>query len=218
MTTVASVTYTCPCCGQDFISHYCPSTNSLGPTTTDFFDMAAGEQPIHYQVHTCTHCGFSCEEMEAEELSDQVKKFVAEKITPRLTGDDIPSWMKFEFMALIDESVGSDPYSLGMLYLHAAWCALDLKRTESQAHFRKESIRYFEKAFSPEMLDRDLLYLIPYLIAEQYRRTGDEESALQWYGYIIEMDEEHPDKDFFVVLATTQSSDPKELMGDIIHQ
>lgn len=218
MTTVDTVTFNCSCCGQEFISRHCPSTNSFGPTTTDFFDMAAGDQPIHYQVHTCTHCGFSCEEMEQEELSDEVKKFVAENITPRLTGEEIPSWTKFEFLALIDESVGSDPYSLGMIYLHAAWCAMDLKRTEAETHFRKETIRLLEKAFSPENLDHELLYLVPYIIAEQYRRTGDEQSASQWYGYIIEMDEEHPDREFFVALATSQSTDPKELMGDIIHQ
>ena len=218
MTTVDTVTFSCSCCGQEFISRHCPSTNSFGPTTTDFFDMAAGDQPIHYQVHTCTHCGFSCEEMEQEELSDEVKKFVAENITPRLTGEEIPSWTKFEFLALIDESVGSDPYSLGMIYLHAAWCAMDLKRTEAETHFRKETIRLLEKAFSPENLDHELLYLVPYIIAEQYRRTGDEQSASQWYGYIIEMDEEHPDREFFVALATSQSTDPKDLMGDIIHQ
>lgn len=218
MTTVDTVTFNCSCCGQEFISRHCPSTNSFGPTTTDFFDMAAGDQPIHYQVHTCTHCGFSCEEMEQEELSDEVKKFVAENITPRLTGEEIPSWTKFEFLALIDESVGSDPYSLGMIYLHAAWCAMDLKRTEAETHFRKETVRLLEKAFSPENLDHELLYLVPYIIAEQYRRTGDEQSASQWYGYIIEMDEEHPDREFFVALATSQSTDPKELMGDIIHQ
>ena len=218
MTTVDTVTFNCSCCGQEFISRHCPSTNSFGPTTTDFFDMAAGDQPIHYQVHTCTHCGFSCEEMEQEELSDEVKKFVAENITPRLTGEEIPSWTKFEFLALIDESVGSDPYSLGMIYLHAAWCAMDLKRTEAETHFRKETIRLLEKAFSPENLDHELLYLVPYIIAEQYRRTGDEQSASQWYGYIIEMDEEHPDREFFVALATSQSTDPKDLMGDIIHQ
>jgi uncharacterized protein (DUF2225 family) len=182
--------------------------------------MAAGEQSIHYQVHTCTHCGFSCEEMEIEtgELSEEVKKFVRENITPRLTGDEVPSWTKFEFLALIDESVGSDPYSLGMIYLHAAWSAYDLKRSEAEAHFRKEAIRFLEKAFSSENLDRELLYLIPYLVAEQYRRTGDEESALQWYGYINEMDEDHPDRDFFVSMADQQSTDPKEFMGDIIHQ
>lgn len=218
MTTIAEVTLHCPCCDRDFISYQCSPANSLGPTTTDFFDMAAGEQPIHYQVQTCTHCGFTCEEMESGELSEDVKKFVADKITPRLTGGDIPSWTKFEFLALIDESVGSDPYSLGMIYLHAAWCALDLKRTEAEAHFRKESIRYFETAFSPESLDRELLYLIPYLIAEQYRRTGDDESALQWYGFVLEMGEDHPDKDFFTALAASQSSDPKDFMGDIIHQ
>ncbi|MDF1536046.1 MAG: DUF2225 domain-containing protein [bacterium] len=218
MTTVKSVTFTCPCCGQDFTSHYCPTTNSLGPTTTDFFDMAAGEQPIHYKVHTCTHCGFSCEEMEKGELSRQVKKFVRDNITPKLTGDEIPSWTKFEFLALIDENVGSDPYSLGMIYLHAAWCAYDQKQTEAEARFRKKAIRYLEKAFTPETLDRDLLYLIPYLVAEQYRRTGEEESALQWYGYIIAMEEEHPDKVFFVSMAVQQSTDPKELMGEVMYQ
>jgi uncharacterized protein (DUF2225 family) len=180
--------------------------------------MAAGEQSIHYQVHTCSYCGFSCEEIEDDELSDEVRRFVRDNITPRIPAGEIPSWTKFEFLALIDERVGSDPYSLGMLYLHAAWCCYDLKHSEGETHFRKVTIEYLTRAFEPGGMDEDVLYMIPYLIGEQYRRLGERRKAIEWFERVIEMEEEHPDRDFFNSLALQQTIDPKEFMGDVIHQ
>jgi hypothetical protein len=67
-------------------------------------------------------------------------------------------------------------------------------------------------------MDDDLTYLLPYLLAEQYRRTGNEEEASRWYNWIIEMGEEHPDRGLFMTLAAQQNIDPKEFMGEIIHE
>jgi uncharacterized protein (DUF2225 family) len=180
--------------------------------------MEAGEQSIHYQVHTCPHCGFSCEEMEEGELRDEVRRFVREVITPQLSEEEIPSWKKFEFLALIDESLGSEFYTLAMLYLHAAWCCYDLKEKECEKHYRKMAIEYFLMEAGSEAMDPDLIYLVPYLLAEQYRRIGEEDEATRWYDRVMEIDEEHPDKGFFLTLAAQQKLSPKELMGEIIHE
>jgi len=180
--------------------------------------MSAGGQSIHHQVQTCPHCGFSCEEMEEGELRDEVRRFVRDVITPQLTEGEIPSWKKYEFLALIDESLGSGAYSLGMLYLQAAWCCYDMKHKECEKHYRKKAIEYFLKEVKSATMDEDLLYLVPYMLAEQYRRTGDEEEAARWYDLVIEMDMDHPDKGFFMTLAAQQNLDPKEFMGEIIHE
>jgi uncharacterized protein (DUF2225 family) len=180
--------------------------------------MAAGEQSIHYQVHTCPHCGFTSEEIEDDDLSEDVKRFVRQNITPLLPKGDIPSWTKFEFMALIDENIGSDPYSLGMIYLHAAWCCYDFQHLEAEDHYRKKVIHYLTNAFETGDLDEDLIYMVPYLIGEQHRRVGNRNDAIQWYERVIEMEKENPDRDFFVSLALQQTIDPKDLMGEIIHQ
>ena len=126
--------------------------------------------------------------------------------------------MKFEFMALIDENVGSDPYSLGMIYLHAAWCCYDLKHSEAEDRYREAVVYYLTNAFESGELDEELLYMVPYLIGEQHRRIGNRSDAIQWYERVIEMEQEHPDRDFFVSLALQQTLDPKDLMGEIIHQ
>jgi hypothetical protein len=180
--------------------------------------MAAGEQSIHYQVHTCTNCGFTSEGIEDDDLSDDVKLFVRENITPLLPEDDIPSWTKFEFMALIDENIGSDPYSLGMIYLHAAWCCYDFKHSEAEIRYRDKVIHYLTEAFKSGELDEDLLYMVPYLIGEQHRRVGNISDAIQWYEHVVDMEKENPDRDFFLSLALQQTIDPKEFMGEIIHQ
>ena len=218
MTSVAVLELDCPCCGEQYTDTVHTSAGTPGLTTTDFFTMTAGGQSIHHQVHTCPHCGFTCEEMEEGELRDDVRRFVREVITPQLTDEEIPSWKKYEFLALIDDSLGSGHYSLGMLYMHAAWCCYDLKHEACEDHYRKRAIYHFLSTIESGEMDHDLIYLIPYLLAEQYRRTGDKDEADRWYDYIMEMDEDHPDSGFFMTLAAQQKLNPKEFMGEIIHE
>lgn len=219
MSSLSSFENICPCCHAQFKIDVRKSTTTPGFTTTDFFTMSAGEQSIHHQVHTCPHCGFSCEDFEEGELKDDVRRFVREAITPQLPeGEEIPSWKKYEFLALIDENLGSEPYTLGMLYLHAAWCCYDLRLKEQERYYRVLAIEYFLKVMESGEIDRDLVYLVPYMLAEQYRRTGDDDEASRWYGQVIEMDVDHPDRGFFMTLAAQQNLSPKEFMGEIIHE
>jgi uncharacterized protein (DUF2225 family) len=218
MTSTAILEFHCPCCGEHYEDTVRKRVDTLGLTTTDFFTLAAGEQSIHHQVHTCPHCGFSCEEMEEGELMEDVRRFVSEVITPQLSEKEVPSWKKFELLALIDEHLGAGSYSLGMLYLHAAWCAFDMKQKGTEKHYRKKAIAQFEELVVSGNMDEDLIYLVPYLLAEQYRRTGYEEEAARWYDWVMEMDEEHPDRGFFMTLAAQQKLSPREYMGEIIHE
>ena len=219
MSSLSEFDFVCPCCRENFRSAVRKSAATPGLTTTDFFTMAAGEQSIHYQVQTCTNCGFSYEEEEEGELMDDVRRFVQEVITPQIPEDGvIPSWKKYEFLALIDENLGAGAYSLGMLYLHAAWCCYDLQEREPEGACREKAILYFLKEIESGDMDEELVYLVPYLLAEQYRRTGNEEEAAKWYNWVIEMDEDHPDRGLFMTLAAQQSLDPKEFMGEIIHE
>ncbi|UCG38584.1 MAG: DUF2225 domain-containing protein [bacterium] len=218
MTAVTSVAFRCPCCGAAFHSTVCPAANTLGPTTTDFFAMSAGVQSIHHQVHTCPECGYTFQEMEDGELQEEVRGFVLDVISPRLEGGEVSSCMKFEFLALIDEFLGSGYYSLGMTYLQAAWACYDMGHHESERHYRAVAVEYLREALETGDLERDILYLVPYLIAEQYRRIGDAGSAREWYDRLLGMDQGHPDRDFFEYMAVQQRDDPKEFMGEVIHE
>jgi uncharacterized protein (DUF2225 family) len=218
MTSITTLEFHCPCCSEHYEDTVSTLAGTPGLTTTDFFTLAVGEQTIHYQVHTCPHCGFSCEEMEEGELMGDVRRFVSDVITPQLTEEEVPSWKKFELLALIDENLGAGSYSLGMLYLHAAWCAFDMKQKGTEKHYRKKAIEHFERLIGSGNMDQDLTYLVPYLLAEQYRRTDYEEDAARWYDWVMEMDEDHPDRGFFMTLAAQQKLSPKEYMGEIIHE
>lgn len=219
MSSLTESDFMCLCCGEYYKSSVLTSDSTPGYTTTDFFTMAAGEQSIHYQVQTCPHCGYTCEEQEEGELRDDVRRFIREVITPQIQGEDeIPSWKKYEYLALIDEYLGAGSYSLGMLYLHAAWCCYELKLVECEKSYRKKAIPYFLQEIRSGNMDEDLIYLVPYLLAEQYRRTDNEEEASIWYRWVIEMNEDHPDRGLFMTLAAQQNLDPKEFMGEIIHE
>ena len=208
----------CPCCGGKYPSTVLTTPGTPGLTTTDFFTMTAGEQAIHHQVHTCPGCGFSFEEVEEGEIREDVRRFVQEVITPKLPKGEIPSWKKFEFLALIDEHLGAGFYSVAMLYLHAAWCCYDLKEKELEKLYRTMAIEYFIMESGSASRDQDLIYLVPYLIGEQYRRIGQKEEAVRWYDIVMEMEQDHPDSGFFMTLAAQQKISPKEYMGEIIHE
>ncbi|MGD8353643.1 MAG: DUF2225 domain-containing protein [Pseudomonadota bacterium] len=218
MAPLSNVELNCPCCGGIYRSDILEPGTTPGPTTTDFFSMSAGEQPIHYQVHTCPFCGYSFEEMEEGEIRDDVRRFVSEVITPQLSGEELPSWKKFEFLALIDEVLGAGFYMVGMMYLHAAWCCYDLNYADGEKYYRERAIYQFLRELESDTVDQDLVYLIPYLLAEQYRRTGQSEEARRWYDRVMELDDSHPDSGFFMTLAAQQKLDPKEYMGEIIHE
>ena len=219
MTSLTEYRYDCPCCSEQFETAFLTTPSTPAFTTTDFFTMAAGVQSIHYQVHTCPHCGYTWEEMEEGELRDDVRRFVREVITPQLSeGGEIPSWKKFEFQALIDEILGASRYSVGMMYLHAAWCCYDLNQPDKEKFYRERAIYQFHRQLEAEDMDPDLVYLVPYLLAEQYRRIGEGDDAARWYDVVLEMDEDHPDREFFRTLAAQQKLDPREYMGEIIHE
>jgi hypothetical protein len=157
--------------------------------------------------------------MEEGELRDDVRRFVSEVITPQLPEDgEIPSWKKYEFLALIDEILGASRYSVGMMYLHAAWCCYDLKQQDCEKLYRERVIYQFLRELESGTMDEDLAYLVPYLLAEQYRRTGNEEEASRWYNWVMDMEEDHPDRGLFMTLAAQQNLDPKEFMGEIMHE
>lgn len=218
MVPITELDFSCPCCGEDFRSPIRSSSDPPGMTTTDFFTMSAGEQAIHYQVHTCPQCGYSFEEMEEGELRDDVRGFVQDVLTPQVPEGVIPSWKKFEFLALIDEKLGSGFFTLAMLYLHAAWCCYDLNEIELEKHYRKMAIEYFLMETGSAGMDPDLIYLVPYLLGEQYRRIGEKDNAERWYDIVLGTEEEHADSGLFMTLAAQQKISPKEFMGEIIHE
>lgn len=212
MTTLVPIDITCFCCGVTFDSQKVTHTDGFGPVTTDAFEMAAGEQPIRFQVYTCPACGYTRPSTEDGPVDRETKRIVSEWITPRLGGIEISSGCKWEFLAILKEAKGLDNFAVGSLYLRAVWCSsLDGKKAD-ELKYRKKVIEYFQKAFENEGVMENRLYWTAYLIGEMYRRLGDGLNARIWFDRVIAFNQKQPDRDFWVELAAQQKTEPVEYM------
>ncbi len=214
MTNLASIEIKCLCCGNQFESRKVVSIDSLGPVTTDFFEMSVGQQPIRYLIFTCPECGYTGVSSEEGPLDSQIKKFVEETISPRLKEEELTSGRRWEFMAIISEAKGLDDFAIGSMYLRAAWLSWLDGHTGDEPGYRRNVTEYFEKALNKEIVLEDRVYWTKYLIGEMYRRIGDEINAHKWFDKVMEIELKHQNRDFWIDLARQQKTEPKEYIRE----
>ena len=210
MTTIVPVEITCSCCGVTYGSRKVTHIVNLGPVTTDILEMTPGEQPIRFQVFTCPSCGYTTSSTDNEQVDDETRRTVAELITPRLREMEPSPARNWEFLAVLQEAKGLDNFGVGSIYLRAVWCAsLDGQKAEER-EYRRKVIEYFQRAFAREGVMEDRAYWTAYLIGEMYRRLGDIKNARTWFDTVINFNQKHHDRDFWVKLALQQKTDPVE--------
>jgi uncharacterized protein (DUF2225 family) len=71
----------------------------------------------------------------------------------------------------------SDFYNIGLLYLHAAWCADDTRAHPQAREYRRLAADAFSKSLIDVSCPIEKRHEIEYLIGELRRRSGDFESA-----------------------------------------
>ncbi len=241
MTTVLSVTLTCPVCDTAFETQLLTSTNTIGPRTTDLRALAAGFQPQEFLVHTCPTCGYSAfddqftsSETPAEpvEIDPAVAERVRESIAPLVRNRTIDAPRKWELAALVAGWNGEPAQDLGWFHLNAAWCCDDLLAMEEaaraadmptaaepdgessyadrQRQYRQQAAAEFEHALTEGNIAEDERAMYTYLVGELYRRTGDDDTASQWFHRAIagagDVESE------WAALAERQLTDPTELI------
>jgi uncharacterized protein (DUF2225 family) len=183
---LADVAVKCPHCATRFNSKQLPLFIETGRRNSELRQDFAGLLPQHeqYTVCTCPSCG----------NADWMKNFPAakEELTPGQTPTpmllnqrSIPAHLQFRDAAMTYERSGRDCYSIGFLYLYAAWCADDNRAYPQAGGYR----RLAADAFSKSLMDRSCpaarLSEIEYLIGELFRRSGDFQAARDHFGRII---------------------------------
>lgn len=121
MTTAFETEVFCSNCCEKFETRIFMSTNSFGPRSTDFYQRAAGEQPLPLRIHTCPHCGYTnfTDDFTATQpmVPSLVKKFVKERLTPLVKQEwSLHASRKYELKAMIEEHIGTPAKFIGYLY------------------------------------------------------------------------------------------------------
>src|SRR5262249_35198307 len=79
--------------------------------------------------------------------------------------------------ALNAERLGRDFYNIGLLYLHAAWCADDTRAHPQAREYRRLAADAFRKSLVDVSCPIAHKHEIEYLVGELLRRTGDFQGA-----------------------------------------
>lgn len=214
MTTLCPIELHCPACGRDFLSTSWATSNTFGPTTTDFHQKASGFQALHFMIHTCSGCGLSGYESDFEqEPSPEVKQRIEAEIKP-LVDDKLPPERRYEFAAWVAKWRLAGSMAVADLYLKGAWCAADRHKQAEETRLRRLALGHFRQAFQEGSVPDDERAIVAYLVGELYRRVGMAQQAGDWYDRAAEAAALSPEYDWLARLARGQKTEPKEFMED----
>jgi len=213
MTEVTAIELTCPCCGRRFPSAALVSTSRSGKLTTDLWQQSSGIEPLPYEIHTCTHCGYTsrADKFEEHVLSETVKKRVLRWLTPALEARPPDTARRYEFAAWIEEWRGGKESAVGFLYHQAAWCSRVSKDEAEERRYAQLAVHHFERSVGKGGCARgEVLVILCYLIGELSRRVGDREKAQEWLTDASELAAGTPGVTFLSGLAEQQLTEPQE--------
>lgn len=216
MTTLRQIELRCPSCGHQFGSQAVASTNGFGGKRTDFHEQAAGTQPLPYQVHMCTWCGYSGAERdftEQTDISPLVREHVWNELSPRVSALT-PGSEKYEAAAKIAAWQGADIRTVGDLLLRAAWCCVEEGDVEAERYFRRQAAWALEEALEAyDLVPKDERAVLVYLIGELWRRVGDWKQSAVWFDRVAKEVVDADAQRWIINAAHRQRTDPLEWFG-----
>jgi uncharacterized protein len=218
MTRIVPGTLTCPHCRADVPTQLLASS-SYGAITTEFRRVPLGLPAEPYLVHTCPKCGLSGWDTTFDRpVMPAVATLIAERITPRLTGQAPPSYEKYEYAAWLAQWHGEPDEEIAHLYLSAAWCYEfehpDEPATDRAATYRRLAISHNERALAEagEELWGNERAELTYLVGELYRRAGDPVEADRWFARVADLVEPDDAGERIAALAERQRHAPADLI------
>ena len=213
MSSPTTIALTCPNCYQQFVSAIVPPGPATGRRRTDFQLQADGAQPLPYEVHLCTRCGFAGPQQSFElgELPFEVSQRVWDELAPRVDEARSAASEKFEFAARVASWSNASLRDVADLWLRAAWCCVDEGDIEAERFYRRHAVWAFEECLDAyEAVDREERPAMTYLIGELWRRIGDESRAREWFERVEDEVTNKRDQAWIVYWAKRQRVSPRE--------
>jgi uncharacterized protein len=213
MTTTRKTPFKCPNCRIEFTTHVVTSSNSFGRRSTDLWQQARGVQPILYELHTCSKCGYSGYEGDFDKLvlMGKPKRQIEVELTPTYLAEFPPAdSRRYEYAAWIGSWRGLSQVAIGQLYHTAAWCCrLEDNPPEEERYMERAAAR-FEAAILDARVARMEIALHTYLVAELSRRLGRSERSNEWYIRAAKAQRAFGGPQFIADLARKQRTDPSD--------
>lgn len=162
---VAEVAVKCLRCGIAFKSRQLPVLIDTGRRNSELRQDFKGVLPQlePYAILTCPGCG----------KADWSHNFAITEEQAIMSQAKSAYHLQFRSAALDAEREGRSMYDVGMLYLHAAWCADDDNAQPQAGEYRRLAASSFRKCLEDGSCPADNKVEIEYLIGELLRRAGE---------------------------------------------
>lgn len=191
--------YTCPVCRTVFKSFAIRSSHTyVEKKESDLHIIYRGPSPLHYSVIVCPCCGYAASANSfADELAPRITEQLALALSQLksdedlsyLTGErDATAALKSFQLAVRTAQLKKVPKGdLAGLLLASAWIAREIGNQEMEHSYMLEALKYYIEAYnngSGNIGNMDDMQA-GYLIGELFRRTGNYNEAVNWFGKII---------------------------------
>lgn len=174
---LATVPVKCPTCGIKFNSRELPVITDTGIRNSELRQDFEGraEQFEPYVICTCPSCG----------KADWFLNFEVTKEVAILNQPNTSPHLQYRAAALAAEKASAGFYNIGVFYLHAAWCADDVKAYPQAREYRKYAADAFTKSLMDVSCPSELRASTEYLIGEIYRRAGEFEKSKAYFSQVV---------------------------------
>ncbi|TFF86853.1 MAG: DUF2225 domain-containing protein [Promethearchaeota archaeon] len=209
MTTLFPIQLQCPVCNNIFDSNEIGSCGHASKRA-DFRPNYWGANPVEFFYHLCT-CGF-CSIKSLFKLEINNKDFI-EKIENLGPLRHYTLAQKIERAMICLELLNEFGYvdlnnlDLANNWINAFWWA---RNSDEINKFGKKVLDYFQDAYENNLIKKDEILTIRYLMGEINRRMGNIESANKFYDEVISQSKDIKDQEDIYKLALRQKTDPKE--------
>jgi uncharacterized protein (DUF2225 family) len=175
--TTATVPVKCPTCGIKFNSHQLPLLVDTGKRNSELRQDFEGEydQFEPYAVCTCPSCG-KADWMHTFPATQEIAVLDQPRTTPHL---------QFRAAAVAAEQRPGNQYTVGLFYIHAAWCADDARAYPQAREYRRLAADAFHKSLLDVSCPHPERPIVEYLIGELHRKAGDFEKSRQHFNEVI---------------------------------
>lgn len=188
-------TVNCPVCGKETkIKAVRSNVSKMTKRDSDFMIYYDVVNPMLYEIMYCKVCGYAGLPGDFSSLTGIQRKAVLAKITPSWKSKEYPeiydvdNAIEQHKLALLNAVVKeSKPSGKAILCLKISWLYRLKGDRDQELVFQKQAVQGWELAYENEdfpLYGLDI-YSALYLIGELYRRIGDNEKALRYFGMVL---------------------------------
>jgi tetratricopeptide (TPR) repeat protein len=147
------------------------STNTFGPTDTDYYQHAGGSSPLPAQVAMCPACRYA----------DWTENFPDAHQERKVKQADVEAAEVYEALGQRLEANPKQAREAAWAYQQGSWCARDREDAETENRLQARALAMLEQVWEVGGIPAEEFAEGAFLLGELYRRQGHFKEAERWW-------------------------------------